>query len=115
MTGRRGGLAAVCLALVMTACGGGGSSPPPPIDEAYPEAQLQLGAEVYDGTCSVCHGRNGEGGIGPSVALVADRLTIDEVRTQVHDGKGAMPAFSGTLTDEEIDAVVAFVRVGLRS
>ena len=53
------------------------------------------------------------GGIGASLIGVASRLSYEEHRRIVTDGKGTMPAFSGTLTAEEVDAVVAFERVGL--
>jgi len=32
----------------------------------------------------------------------------------IEDGKGQMPAMSGTLTQEEIDAVAAFERITFR-
>ncbi len=98
----------------VTGCGGGDDSTLPPIDEEYPEAQLALGEDVYSDTCSQCHGRSGGGGIGPDLTAVADRLDFDEHLAVVTDGTGAMPAWSGTLTAEEIEAVVAYERVGLR-
>ncbi len=90
----------------VTGCGGGDDSTLPPIDEEYPEAQLALGEDVYSDTCSQCH--------GPDLTAVADRLDFDEHLAVVTDGTGAMPAWSGTLTAEEIEAVVAYERVGLR-
>jgi mono/diheme cytochrome c family protein len=42
---------------------------------------------------------------------VADRLTRDEHLTVVREGRnGKMPAWEGTLTDEEIEAVVDYER-----
>ena len=103
------------VGFLSAACGGGDSEPLPPIDESYAPAVLQLGGEVYGDTCSVCHGRRGEGGIGPALVRIAENMTYDAHLAVVMDGAGEMPAFSGTLTVEEIEAVVAYERVGLRS
>jgi len=101
------------FALVIAACGGEGRPSLPPLDEDYPADVLQLGEAVYSDTCSVCHGRRGGGDIGPSLLGIDYRLTFDEHVLFIRDGKGAMPAFSGTLTAEEIRAVAAYERVGL--
>ncbi len=65
---------------------------------------------MYEQRCASCHGSGGEGSSGPSLAGVADRLTVDDHVAVVRDGRGQMPGWDGTLTDEEIDAVVAYER-----
>ena len=60
--------------------------------------------------CEMCHtfaaaGSNGD--IGPDLDI--STLTAEQVEAQVRDGTGTMPAFRDSLTDDEIDAVVAFV------
>ena len=47
---------------------------------------------------------------GPSLAGVADRLSLDDHIAVVRDGRGQMPGWDGTLSDEEIEAVVAYER-----
>jgi quinohemoprotein ethanol dehydrogenase len=69
-----------------------------------------LGATVYRQRCAACHGGSGEGGSGPSMVDVDDRLTRDEHVTVVREGKGKMPAWEDTLSDEEIEAVVDYER-----
>ena len=69
-----------------------------------------VGATVYRQRCAACHGGSGEGGSGPSMVDVDERLSRDEHVTVVRDGKGNMPAWQDTLTDEEIEAVVDYER-----
>ena len=69
-----------------------------------------LGATVYRQRCAACHGGSGEGATGPSMVDVDDRLTRDEHITVVREGRGSMPAWDRTLTEEEIEAVVDYER-----
>lgn len=68
------------------------------------------GRGVYQERCASCHGGNGEGASGPTLAGVADRLTIDDHVAVVRDGRGEMPGWDGRLSDEEIEAVVDYER-----
>lgn len=86
-------------------------------------AQLREGSEVYSQICSSCHQPGGaglEGQFPPLInnphvddgAYVADVITNGRQGEIVVDGvtyDGVMPAFS-TLTDGEVDAVVAFIQ-----
>ncbi|HET9285946.1 MAG TPA: urate hydroxylase PuuD [Gaiella sp.] len=74
-------------------------------------AAVAQGQRVFASAgCGVCHTLADAGATGtvgpsldsakPSASLVADR---------VRNGQGAMPAFDGRLTDEQIDAVAAYV------
>ena len=60
--------------------------------------------------CAGCHGLAGQGGVGPKLAG-QDAILQDPVlvHTRVVKGKGAMPAFEGSLTDQEIYAVTNYV------
>jgi len=77
---------------------------------AEAESGDDVGATVYRQRCAACHGGSGEGGSGPSMVDVDERLSRDEHVTVVRDGKGNMPAWQDTLTDEEIEAVVDYER-----
>ena len=72
------------------------------------------GAEIYADQCSVCHGENGEGELGPAIgnpAMLA--ITTDSfIRYAIEHGRDGtdMPAFNEILTDAEIDSVTAFLR-----
>lgn len=47
--------------------------------------------EIYQASCLSCHGANYEGGAGPALTGVGDRLSIDEMKAILKDGKGIMP------------------------
>lgn len=70
------------------------------------------GREIYDQICSRCHGLQLQGGVGP--ALDADSAAAerdDEYWTQtIARGRGRMPAFQSTLSDDQIQLVVEFAR-----
>jgi uncharacterized membrane protein len=60
--------------------------------------------------CGACHtlaDAGSTGSVGPS--LDAAEPSAELVAERVRNGQGAMPAFAGTLSDEEIDAVAAYV------
>lgn len=69
------------------------------------------GAAVYANACASCHGddRKGSPPEFPALFGVSKRLTADQMTQQIHDGAGRMPGFGGSLSDEEIKAVVAFI------
>jgi hypothetical protein len=71
------------------------------------------GEDVYGESCASCHGGSGEGGSGPSLVGVDERLTRDEQLTIVREGRGDMPPWEGELTPEEIEAVVDHQRTVL--
>jgi mono/diheme cytochrome c family protein len=69
------------------------------------------GAEVFTrADCGACHvfaAADAHGDIGPDLDL--STMTAEQIEAQVRQGTGTMPPFEGSLTDAEIDAVVAFV------
>jgi polyvinyl alcohol dehydrogenase (cytochrome) len=86
---------------------GGGLANGPGSDDDTPG---QLGARVYQQSCATCHGATGEGFNGPTLVGVADRLSREEHIDLVRNGKGEMPSWEGTLSDDEIEAVVDYER-----
>jgi mono/diheme cytochrome c family protein len=97
--------------------------PPKP---SYEEGLVARAQEVFTTECRDCHGAEGKGD-GPearSSALEPPDFTdpdfwsdapITRLRQSVREGRGEdMPAFGKRLTDEEIDAVLAFVQQRFR-
>src|SRR5262245_49519239 len=77
---------------------------------AWAQSAADAGREVYAEHCAQCHGeRLMATGAAPDLKqLRADqRARFD---TMVRDGKGQMPAWTGMLSDEEIDQIWAYVR-----
>jgi mono/diheme cytochrome c family protein len=89
-------------------------------------APAQVGQELFAQYCSVCHGDFGEGGPNPArtndvIAPISsaeylktrDDATLRSVIAQGQPNFGMSPfgtAFGGPLDDEQIDAIVAFIR-----
>jgi mono/diheme cytochrome c family protein len=78
----------------------------------------QQGSQVYQQNCSSCHGLNGEGGAGPALnsQQFLQSATDAQATTLIAVGIPGtqMSAFSqdhgGSLTSEQIKAIVTFMR-----
>ena len=72
--------------------------------------------ELYARNCAVCHGPAGEGKqvgtlrVPPLREGRAAQDTDAQLLKQIHDGGNGMPPFKFTLTDDEIQALLRFVR-----
>lgn len=77
---------------------------------------IERGAEVYRISCQSCHGATGLGGRGAPLVDIWKSLTVAKHRETIVEGRGElMPAFGVSLTDDEIDAVLAYERAALSS
>jgi len=77
-------------------------------------AQEADGAAIYAANCASCHGANGEGmgQVFPALAgndKLADANFVIDVVLNGRPGT-SMPAFGGQLSDEEVAAVVNYIR-----
>ena len=103
---------ALAVIVGLAACGGGDTAEVDVerLEQAFESADVTLGSEVFDDSCSVCHGSDGSGGVGAALGGVSERLTVRDHLSVVWTGRGSMPPFGGLLTDAEIAAVVAYQR-----
>ena len=105
------------LALGGVACGGddnGGGTATTTEEtttgETTDETTTAAGRDVFVANCGSCHTLSDagtSGTIGPNLDQVG--LSSAEVETQVRNGGGAMPAFEGDLSDDEIAQVSEYV------
>ena len=68
------------------------------------------GKSIFSENCASCHtlaAAGSSGNVGPNLDDL--KPSLDQAKQQVIHGGGGMPAFKGTLTDEQIDAVAKFV------
>ncbi len=67
------------------------------------------GEELYAQNCASCHGNAGQGGVGPT--LVGNSISADKQRVIqiITNGKGLMPAYEFTLSEEQIEAIADYV------
>lgn len=90
---------------VMVAC----TSSPGGADDASLTPQEQL----FRKECAACHGRDGNLAMDGAADLTKSDLNKDEIAVVIRNGKGAMPGFGQSLTDQEVDGLVEHV-FGLR-
>ncbi len=68
---------------------------------------VRLGQRHFMYHCHRCHPQ-GEVGYGPS--LIGHAHSAEEIRQQVRNGHGMMPAFSkDRISEAELDAIIAFI------
>ena len=89
----------VSLLVTLPACG----QPPPP------DAS---GAEIYQQVCSNCHGDDLEGGIGPALGPGTNAASQDDdfLVLTITRGRGRMPSFAASLSEDQIARVVEHLR-----
>jgi mono/diheme cytochrome c family protein len=120
------------LTLLLFGCGDSGSPPPPPPAPSQPAAPPASPAPVladalYKQYCAGCHGPDGKGN-GPAAAAlpvkpadhtnpaVMSKISDAELFKAIKEGgqavgkSPAMPPWGGTLKDDQVHALVAYVR-----
>jgi cytochrome c6 len=77
-------------------------------------AEVPSGEQLFNSNCSACH-------IGGNNVIISHKTlrkealekyemnSLEAIRHQVINGKNAMPAFGGRLSEEEIDAIATYV------
>lgn len=102
------------LAIWLNVQAGYSVTPPYEMDIAPVEGDIDLGREVYQQHCATCHGVEGEGGTGTALGNITMLATSPDSFLKAAIAKGRdgteMVAFDGTLSEAEIDNVVAFLR-----
>jgi cytochrome c6 len=85
---------------------------------AKPAPDNAAGEQTFKSNCVVCHGADGTGSPTGKALKVPDlnseavqKLTAAQMEAQVSDGKNNMPPFKSTLSKEQIQGVVAYIRV----
>ncbi|HEY3576940.1 MAG TPA: cytochrome c oxidase subunit II [Gaiellaceae bacterium] len=73
-----------------------------------------IGKQIWNGVCATCHGNLGQGGYGIAIAnnsLLTQKSGLEGILRNGFTGPGgAMPPVGETWTQEEIDALAAYVK-----
>ncbi len=89
-------------------------APKPPATTETEERILALGLKVFDDNCSGCHD-GGENVIVEEKSLMKEALAEngfngpEDIKKIVLSGKSIMPSFKESLSEEEIQALAAYV------
>jgi mono/diheme cytochrome c family protein len=100
-------LPALFLALVAT-----GSAQAPDTQAAKPD-QAEAGAILFRDNCVRCHGANLEGTKkGPTLAEIRTKKhwTDERITHRILNGEGKMPPFRDSLSAEQIQQLIAYLR-----
>ena len=81
----------------------------PPVVGKDEKGQLDVN-KLFAGTCGWCHSNGGRtAGKGPKLA--GTTLTDAEIANRIKNGKtGAMPAFGSAFSDDDIKAIIKYIR-----
>jgi mono/diheme cytochrome c family protein len=71
-------------------------------------AIIKEGAELYGQTCRYCHGKDGQGGRGPT--LRGRGFDFRHVYDRITNGYPPMPAFNRVYSPDQVWKIVAFVQ-----
>ncbi len=119
MTGAKQYIATSLLALALTACGGGDGLPVAEYPIVPTAAMIDTGSALYAEHCAVCHADPETGGVRQ---FDAPRHDVDghtwhhadrQLVAWVLDGvpiATVMPAFGGRLSEEEVTAVIGYIK-----
>jgi cytochrome c550 len=64
--------------------------------------------DIYKQNCISCHGNAYQGVVGPALKGVGDRLSADEIKNIITNGKNTMPA--GLVKEEQAAGMVKFLQ-----
>ena len=73
--------------------------------------EIKKGIELFNTVgCIYCHRIGNQGGIrGPELTNVQNRLTKDQMVIRIVNGAENMPAYGGSLSKDELEAIVVFL------
>ena len=74
-----------------------------------PVVQQVSAQGLYTANCAGCHGVQGQGGSGPGLAGNRNAARAENVRSIIQYGRGMMPGFGATLSEEQITVLTDYV------
>lgn len=83
---------------------------PPPTGASALVARIQHGEQVYNVHCRSCHGVEGVGGFGPSLAGLERKFADEVILDRVRFGAARMPGFDAHLSPEELGDLLAYMK-----
>jgi mono/diheme cytochrome c family protein len=82
---------------------------------ASQQEELALGKATWEGACATCHGLDGQGDVGPSIAGNGTLTNRDGLKTLLESGQNTpqfdyyMPPVARGWPPEQLDALMAYI------
>jgi mono/diheme cytochrome c family protein len=83
----------------------------PAISTEMSETAVNNARQIYSQLCANCHGDDGQKGLGGATDLSTSMQTLAERKAVILNGRGNMPAFKGTLTEQEAEELGAYTQM----
>jgi cytochrome c6 len=87
------------------------------IVQAAPRPDSAASSATFRAKCAVCHGQDGGGStVGKSMNVpdlrspVVQKLPDAELAQVISNGKGGMPSFKSSLSEDQIHSLVSYIR-----
>jgi mono/diheme cytochrome c family protein len=87
------------------------------IVEAKPGPDSSASSATFRTKCAMCHGPDGSGSaVGKSMNVPdlrspeVQKVSDAQLAQIISDGKGGMPSFKGSLSEDQVHSLVAYVR-----
>jgi len=70
------------------------------------------GEEIYLQLCANCHGDSLQGAVGPSLGPGSGAASQPDefLRVTISQGRGRMPSFQSSLSDEQVERLIGYIR-----
>lgn len=69
----------------------------------------QHGMVLYQNNCIVCHGKQGDKGLGGATNLQTSTLADKEVKEVILNGRKNMPSYQSVLNEQEVEALKCYL------
>jgi len=109
--------ALICTSTFLTVLVGAVMFLPVAIVRANPGPDSAASSATFRTKCAMCHGQDGSGSAaGKSMNVpdlrspVVQKLPDAELAQVISSGKGGMPSFKGSLSDDQIQSLVTHIR-----
>lgn len=71
---------------------------------------IVVGKDIYELRCQVCHGEDGMKGLQGAANLAESKLSDEEIKHIIINGKNSMASYKNLIEGRELDAVVEYIK-----
>ena len=79
------------------------------------KADIDSGKSLFIQYCSACHGNDGRKGLNGAKDLSKSNREVNKIIKRISKGKGNMPSFKETLTDQQMIDIANYLDSDLKS